>query len=243
MEVREATLDDQSAIQEIAERSLQASYTLSPQTIEGTVHQWYDDEEYTEKLDREDMLILVAEDGGDAVGFTEVVVHDDEAGADLLWLHVHPDHRGGGIGSDLFEAVRSRLQDRGIPQLRGRVLSMNEIGNAFYDDHGFEKVGEGEVEIDGRTYTEALYVEAEPTGLQPITTPEGQTVYVDNDDVDQGSIDVFHVVYNDEARTEQYGYYCGKCESLANAMDAMGRIECDTCGNSRKPTRWDAAYM
>jgi ribosomal protein S18 acetylase RimI-like enzyme len=243
MEVRAATPDDQEAVMEIAERSLEASYTLSPQTIEGTVHQWYDEAEYTEKVDREDMLFLLAEHEGEAVAFTETVIHDDETGADLLWLHVHPDYRGEGIGSDLFDAVRDRLHDRGITQLRGRVLSMNEVGNTFYKQRGFEKVGEGEVEIDGSPYTEALYLEAEPEGLEPRTTDDGQTVYIDHDDVDEGSAGPFHVVYVDEAREEKYGYHCGKCDSLANAMDAMGRIECGECGNSRKPTRWDAAYM
>jgi len=26
-------------------------------------------------------------------------------------------------------------------------------------------------------------------------------------------------------------------------MDAMGRMECGTCGNQRRPTRWDSAYL
>ena len=243
MEVRAATPDDQRAVMEIAERSLQASYTLSPGTIEGTVQQWYDDEDYAEKVERDDMLFLLVELEGEPVGFTETVIHDDENGADLLWLHVHPDYRGEGIGSALFDAVRDRLREMDISQLRGRVLSMNEIGNTFYQDKGFEKVGEGEVEIDGSPYTEAIYLEAEPEGLEPRTTESGQTVYIDYDDVDPGSMEPFHGVYTDQDRDEKYGYHCGKCDSLANAMDAMGRIECSECGNSRKPTRWDAAYM
>jgi hypothetical protein len=27
------------------------------------------------------------------------------------------------------------------------------------------------------------------------------------------------------------------------AVDTMGRIECNDCGNVSKATRWDAAYM
>ncbi|MFB6180023.1 MAG: GNAT family N-acetyltransferase [Halorientalis sp.] len=241
MEVREATVDDQAAIREIAERSLEASYSLSPQTIESAVRQWYDPDEFEAKITGEDILLFVAEIDGEPVGFSENALLEEGA-ADVLWLHVHPDYRGQGIGSELFETTHERLEDYGVTRLRGRVLSMNEAGNTFYQNHGVEKIGEGEVRIDDSPYTEALYVEAQPTGLQPLTA-DGQTVYVDHDDVERGSLGSFHVVYADQDRTEKYGYHCGKCDSLANAMDSMGRIECGTCGNSRKPTRWDASYM
>lgn len=245
MDIREATPEDRQTVSEIAERSLEASYSLGPSTIRNAVAKWYADEEFADKVDRDDLVILVAEKYGDVVGFTEslIIDHDDHQTADLLWLHIHPDYRGEGIGTGLFETTRDRLREYGVSRLRGRVLSINEAGNTFYKDQGFEKVGEDEIEIDDRVHTEALYVEAEASGLQPIATGDGQTVYVDHDDVEQGSVAGFHVIYMDEARDEKYGYYCGKCERPANAMDAMGRIECDRCGNSRKPTRWDAAYM
>ncbi|WP_245626069.1 DUF5816 domain-containing protein, partial [Haloparvum sedimenti] len=38
------------------------------------------------------------------------------------------------------------------------------------------------------------------------------------------------------------GFYCGNCGSLDTAMDTMGRIECNECGNIRKPEEWDAAH-
>lgn len=245
MEFREATREDGEAIREIAERSLEASYSLSPGTIENAVDQWYSEEELAEKLDQSDTLLIVGEHDGEPVGFTEsaLIEDDDRTTADLLWLHVHPDYRGQGYGDELFEETRERLREAGAADLRGRVLSINEAGNTFYKKRGFVRAGEGEIEIDGRTHTEVLYVEAEPTGLQPITAEDGTTVYVDRDDVERGSIGAFHTVYMDEGRENLYGYYCGKCDTLANAMDAMGRIECDNCGNSRKPTRWDAAYM
>ncbi|MFB6166201.1 MAG: GNAT family N-acetyltransferase [Haloarculaceae archaeon] len=243
MDVREATPDDQPAIREIAERSLEASYSLSPQAIESAVRQWYAPEEYTENLDRSDTLVLVAVDGDDVIGFTESVLLDEEGLADLLWLHVHPDYRGEGVGSTLFEETRARLKDRGAARMRGRVLVMNEAGNTFYRNAGFEKVDEDTVEIDGSRYTEALYVESEPSGLTPLATPNGTTVFVDHDEVERGSLGVFHVVFADGDREERYGYHCGRCDTLDTAMDTMGRIECNQCGNTVKPTRWDAAYM
>ncbi|MFD1587173.1 GNAT family N-acetyltransferase [Halorientalis brevis] len=241
MKVREVTADDQAAIREIAKRSLQASYSLSPQTIESAVRQWYDPDEFEAKVTGDEVLIFVAEEGDEPVAFTENALLE-EGEADVLWLHVHPDYRGQGIGSELFETTRSRLEDYGVTRLHGRVLAMNEAGNTFYRNQGFEKVSEGEVRIDDSPYTEAIYVEAEPTGLQPLTD-DGKTVYVDHDDIERGSLASFHVVYTDQDRQERYGYHCAKCDTLANAMDSMGRIECGTCGNSRKPTRWDASYL
>jgi ribosomal protein S27AE len=51
------------------------------------------------------------------------------------------------------------------------------------------------------------------------------------------------VVFAEEEVDDRYGYFCSNCNTLANAMDSMGRIECDSCGNVRKPLRWDAAYL
>lgn len=242
MEIRAATPGDQSAVQEVAAQSLAASYSLSPQTIDGAVRQWYGEDGFEEILAADDKTILVAERDGEVVGFAESVLLSDGT-ADLLWLHVHPDYRGNGVGSALFEATRETLRDKGATRFRGRVLTINETGNTFYENQGFEKAGVDEIEIDGILHAEVIYVEAEPSGLEPFTAEDGTRVYVDHDDVDKGSLDVFHVVYSDEERHQKYGYHCGKCGSLANAMDAMGRIECNACGNSRKPTRWDAAYM
>lgn len=243
MDVRKATDEDRSRISEIARRSLEASYSLSPGTIEAAVTQWYDSEEFADKLDRSDLLMLVGEEGGEIVAFSEIGLFEGEEYADVLWLHVHPDYRGEGLGSDLFDAVDDHIDDTAATRLRGRVLSINEAGNTFYQEMGFEKVGEGEVEIDGSPHSEVVYVEADATGLKPFTTDEGETVYVDHDDADRGTLAAFHPVYLDEDRDDKYGYHCAKCDSMATAMDAMGRIECGECGNSRKPVRWDAAYM
>jgi len=240
MNVRAATREDATDIREIARRSLEASYSLSPKTIEGAVEQWYDSEELADKIADEDYLLLVAEDGGTVLGFSEAVVLGEEA--DLLWLHVAPEHRGQGAGEALFEATRDRLEDTDVEILRGRVLADNAEGNDFYDRHGFVKVGETEVEIDGSPYVENIYVE-ETTDLEPMAGPGGEELFVDRNDTDRGSKAGFAVVYADVDRDQRYGYRCLECDSLVTTMDAMGRMECEQCGNHRKPTRWDAAYL
>ena len=74
------------------------------------------------------------------------------------------------------------------------------------------------------------------------TTADGETVYVATDESRVGSEGPFHVVYRGETGEHRYGYLCSGCDSLDTAMDTMGRIVCNECGNVRKPEEWDAAH-
>ncbi|MDZ7702164.1 MAG: DUF5816 domain-containing protein [Halobacteriales archaeon] len=71
---------------------------------------------------------------------------------------------------------------------------------------------------------------------------DGTTVYIDLEDGLIGSKGPFHPIYRTEAGDERWGYFCSACETHDNAMDTMGRIVCNTCGNTRKPEEWDAAH-
>ena len=241
MEFRRATPADRPAIRDVARRSLQASYSLSPQAINSAIEEWYDEERLTETLEDEDHLLLIAEAGDQVIAFSESVTSAVDT-ATMLWLHVDPAHRGEGIAAALFDATRDRLDEIGASHLRGRVLAENTQGTEFYEEREFEKVGTDSVEIDGRTHVENIYAESGQWGREAIDT-DGRTVFVDHDNRERGSVAPFHVVFNTEDGEERYGYFCSNCNSLANAMDSMGRIECDNCGNVRKPVRWDAAYM
>jgi hypothetical protein len=72
--------------------------------------------------------------------------------------------------------------------------------------------------------------------------PDDATVYVDSDDAERGADGPFYVAYLSPDRERRWGYLCSNCDTFDNAMDAMGRIECNVCGNYRKPDRWDAAH-
>jgi ribosomal protein S18 acetylase RimI-like enzyme len=241
MQVREATPADESAIRSIAKRSMEASYSLSPGAIEEAIQRWYSSETFSEKLSDDDVLFLVVDDGVEVVAFSESEVVGEYG--DINWLHVDPMHRGESIGGELFRETRRALRERGADTIRGRVLADNTEGNAFYERQGLVKSGEGKVDLDGPTFIENVYTDAETADLEERTGPDGATVYVDNLDTDRGSKGPFHVVYSDDDREAKWGYYCGNCGSFITSMDTMGRMECDECGNQRKPTRWDAAYM
>ena len=241
MEIREARTQDRPALRDVARRSLQASYPLDPKAITGAIEEWYGENRLRHMLTDDDKLLLVAEVDGQVVAFSDAVI-TGEATAELLWLHVDPDYRGEGYGQQLFTGTRDRLAERDITYLMGRVLADNADGNFFYQQQGLSKVGEEEVDIDGTTYVENVYAEVEESGIEAVDTDD-TTVYVNHDSTETGSLAPFHVVYTERAGEEIYGYWCSKCEDFANAMDAMGRIQCDGCGNARKPTRWDSAYM
>lgn len=241
MNVRTAERGDRPAIRDVARRSLQASYSLSPEAITGAVSEWYDEAALDEATTDERRHLLVADREGQVVGFAE----SELSGADatLLWLHVDPAYRGEGIGTALFEGTRERLTEAGADRMVGRVLADNIDGNGFYEAQGFEQVDEADLQIAGHHHVENVWAESGDDGLQAIKSADGATVYVDETDWDDGSAAKFYTVYSDETGDDHYGYFCSNCNRLANAMDAMGRIECDSCGNARKPTRWDAAYL
>lgn len=240
MDIREATQDDAAAIRSVARFSMEASYSLSPATIESAVRQWYDDEAFAERREDEDVLLLVGETEDGIVAFSES--HLVDGYGDVHWLHVNPMYRGEGIGERLFEATRSALEERGASVIRGLVLDDNPEGNAFYEDRGLHPAGEGAVEIDGTEHIENVYTSAPPEEGTTIAG-DGRELYLDRSDPERGSKGPFYTVYSDEERTTKYGFYCDNCDTLVTSMDSMGRMECEACGNVRKPRRWDAAHM
>jgi len=242
MDIREARPGDRPAIRDVARRSLQASYSLGQRAIIGAVDEWYDENRLKNMFNDDDKVLLVAEADDQVVAFSDSVLTGENT-AEILWIHVDPDYRGEDYGEQLFEATRNHLRKLSASNLRGRVLADNPGGNTFYQERGLVKVGEEEVEIDGTAYVENVYTEVEADRMEEVELPDGRVVYVDHENEETGSIDQFHVVYTDREAEDIYGYWCANCDDFANSMDAMGRIQCDECGNARKPTRWDAAYL
>lgn len=78
--------------------------------------------------------------------------------------------------------------------------------------------------------------------MEARSTDDGDTVYVSRTDGDRGSKAPFLVAYQAADASNRYGWFCANCESFDVAMDAMGRVQCNECGNLRKPTEWDAAH-
>lgn len=241
MEIREARTQDRPALRDVARRSLQASYPIDTKAILVAVDEWYHGSHLNDMIRAEEYVLLVADVDGQIVAFSDAEITGEKTG-ELYWLHVDPDYRSENYGEKLFEKTRSRLAERGAMRLQGRVLDVNRGGNAFYKRHGLTKVGTEEVNIDGTPYIQNIYTDLEAEDVEEFVL-EDRTIYINKHNTERGSLAPFYIVYTEPDGEEIYGYWCSNCENPANAMDAMGRIQCDECGNTRKPTRWDAAYL
>lgn len=78
--------------------------------------------------------------------------------------------------------------------------------------------------------------------METVAADDGTTIYIAADERLTGEAGPFFAAYRSDDRSRLYGWYCDHCGSLDNAMDTMGRIKCNECGNLRKPDRWDAAH-
>lgn len=251
MEIRDATGDDAGDIAAVAEASLGDSYAeyVDESTIEGFVEEWYAPEHVEEVLAEGTDTILVAETDAGVVGFVQGGLVDQEPPAgEIAWLHVHPDHRGQGIAVQLLGRIVDSFESKNAGLVRGLVLENNREGAAFYEHHGFERVDERQLTIEDEAYTELVYRKAidgaaDREVTEPVTGPDGETLHVAYSEAERGNRGSFYAVYETPDVTDRYGWYCGNCGSVAATMDAMGRVECSNCGNRRKATRWDAAYL
>ncbi len=250
MQIRPAEQADIDGIRQLARVSTEASYghALDEAVIAEAVESWYGQEELGEEIEDDNAVFLVADDDKEIVGFVQsYLVERREPVGEIDWLHVAPDERGRGIGHDLLTRCERELRGHGVERIEGRVLTANEAGTEFYEEEGFNTAGERGVDIGEETFTERVYSKfLDGTGDQLLTErrtdEDGNVMYVALDEADRGGKAPFYVTYDDRERTERRGFLCGACDGVVETMDAMGRAECH-CGNRRKATRWDSAYL
>ncbi len=85
--------------------------------------------------------IFVFEDDGKIKGF---IGHQ---GPNIIWLYVHPDYQGGGIGHCLIEFLLKR--QNGIALLS--VVKTNQVALRLYQEHGFRVNGEYDFDYQGQS--------------------------------------------------------------------------------------------
>ncbi|WP_123538544.1 GNAT family N-acetyltransferase [Halosimplex salinum] len=250
MEIREARTSDADEIATTAADSLEASYghVFEAETIDEVVADWYAEDRVAELLDDEASAWLVAEDGGEVVGFVQGALLDASPPVgEIDWLHVAPDARESGLARQLLGQIQETFEKRGAGTIQGDVLAENEEGWSFYENYGFDRVDEREVTIADETFTEYVYEHsigdsADDAVVERIDSSEGE-LFVNYGEGERGSTAPFYASYRSRDLSDRFGWYCSNCESIATAMDSMGHIECNDCGNRRKATRWDASYL
>jgi GNAT superfamily N-acetyltransferase len=275
MELREPDTADAERIRELIESTLTASYALSPQQIEALLEDNFDRERLAEAFTAPGSVTLVAEssvDGEETTvgGIVEGEFDETGGSGELRWLFVDPEHRGKGIGTQLFNTGVERLRNQGAEHITATTFEANREGTQFFEQFGFEHTDDRQVEMAGESLVEHVYAErlaetetasesdsespsdtdlpnTETTnGVTTTTADDGQQVYLNLAEEDSGTEESFFVAYTDEEHADQFGYYCANCGSLDTAMDNMGRIECSHCSNvhaERSDEAYDDSYL
>lgn len=111
----------------------------TPQTADG--YAWF----LGRQLDKPDALVLVAEGGGEVLGYTFAGVegHDyislrGPAGV-LHDIVVDPAHRGTGVGRMLLDATLAELRARGAPRVVLSTAERNESAQRLFARAGFRR--------------------------------------------------------------------------------------------------------
>ena len=89
--------------------------------------------------------VYVAEHEGELLGFYALVIRDDKAVLDHLW--VTPEHIGGGVGKSLFIHAMQNASGQNIAEVE---ISSDPNAEGFYQKMGAHRIGETVSEIDGQ---------------------------------------------------------------------------------------------
>ena len=92
-----------------------------------------------EAMDRvaacEAAVALVAESGGQVVGYVKAVY--DGSRALIHLLSVHPEHQGRGVGGALLKAVEDEMKKRGAPSI---AVSVGDQSMDYWVKRGFRRI-------------------------------------------------------------------------------------------------------
>lgn len=97
------------------------------------------------QIDKPDVVVLVAELGGEVVGYTYSGIEGNDwmslrgpAGV-LHDIVVDPAHRGKGVGRQLMTATLSALKERGAPQVVLYSAEGNHTAHHLFEKAGFRR--------------------------------------------------------------------------------------------------------
>jgi ribosomal protein S18 acetylase RimI-like enzyme len=158
--VRPARPDEAEAIREVGRAAWHAAYDPihGPGTVEELFDSWWSAEDLREGANARDRILLVAARGAEVVGTIDAVPDGDrEEVFEVARLYVHPDEWGEGLGTRLVDVLRERLPGE-VERIRLVTLAENDVGVAFYEAYGFDRVGR-RVEASGGEEHEAYVYE------------------------------------------------------------------------------------
>jgi [ribosomal protein S18]-alanine N-acetyltransferase len=103
---------------------------------------WFEDVEVTREYilsssERDDFRFLVAEDGGDVIGFIGALFYKVVGRAEIGPVAVDSNRRGIGIGHSLLEDMTNFLSENGIKRVYVKVKAENDTAISFFLGMGY----------------------------------------------------------------------------------------------------------
>lgn len=148
-QIRPATFTDVEAIRAIAWATWTETYRglMAPKTQATILERWYSPEAIEAALGQGDQVFLVAEEAGAPCGFLQMRLVGP-AMAELSRIYILPTYQRAGLGDRLFhqglELLRARHRVRAVELT---VEAANGPAQAFYEKHGFRKLGQATVSL------------------------------------------------------------------------------------------------
>lgn len=246
MRVRSGRPADYEAIQEIARGSFQTSYALSPAQIDTLVSHVFSAESLEDWINDPDVEIRVVENDELILGFAVLDIAQEGT---VHWLHVDPDARGSGVGTQLMEDARTTLSDHGFA-LQVRVLEDATEGKSFLERFGLTHTESAQIEYAGETFYEQVYTIGDRANdanqpvvdVPPYIEIDDRRLRIEKDEI-PGSDAPFYPISSDDESNDQWGYFCSNCGSVDVSANGLDRLECGNCGNRHLADEWDAAYL
>ena len=121
------------AIREMTADDLDAVLTLERQIF---TDDW-SRQAFQEALDDDTWGLLLAEHGGDMIGYACYVIIDIKA--HLTNIAVEPTHRRKSVAKALLDRILQTVTQRNCEYILLEVRPSNQAAIAFYEKHGFEK--------------------------------------------------------------------------------------------------------
>lgn len=145
--VRRAKPEDMPAVGRLGALLVRAHHDFDPQRFMSATR--HTAEGYASflgtQLTEEDVIVLVAEEGGEVIGYSYAAVEPrdwmslrDSAGV-LHDVIVDPSSRGRGVGRMLLDATLEFLQSRGAPRVVLATAEKNEPAQRLFASAGFRR--------------------------------------------------------------------------------------------------------
>ena len=96
----------------------------------------------TERIERDESIVLIALDGDEPIGFTQIYPSFTSTGLAAIWilndLFVSPDARGTGAVDELLNTTADMAKDAGAAAVELATAHTNLRAQAVYNRHGYQ---------------------------------------------------------------------------------------------------------